>query len=179
MLTMVGRGAEVARVLALIDDAGAAGGAMIVRGDAGIGKSTLLRAAIDHARNRDYLLLSTIGTPAEQHLPFASLHHLLGPALGTAAKLAPPQRAALNHVFGLTAAESPQSPFVVALAALELLAEHAAEGPLLVAVDDAQWLDEASLDVLMFVARRVQNERIVLVLATREPEIGEGAEPNC
>ena len=88
-----------------------------------------------------------------------------------------PQQAALDHVFGLTAAESPPQPFVVALAALELLAEHASDRPLLVAVDDAQWLDEASLDVLLFVARRVQTERIAMVLATREPETIGGADP--
>jgi DNA-binding CsgD family transcriptional regulator len=176
-LRLIGRSAEVAQVLALIDDAETAGGVLVVRGDAGIGKSTLLRAATDHARERGHLLLGTSGTPAEQHLPFAALHHLLGPALSATTLLSVPHRAALNHVFGYASAGSPSPPFVIALAALELLAEHASDRPLLVAVDDAQWLDEASLDVLLFVARRLRTERIVLLLATRESETADGADP--
>ncbi len=176
-LRLIGRSAEVAQVLALIDDAETAGGVLVVRGDAGIGKSTLLRAATDHARERGHLLLGTSGTPAEQHLPFAALHHLLGPALSATTLLSVPHRAALNHVFGYASAGSPSPPVVIALAALELLAEHASDRPLLVAVDDAQWLDEASLDVLLFVARRLRTERIVLLLATRESETADGANP--
>jgi len=128
-------------VLALIDGADSAGGALIVRGDAGIGKTTILRVAADRARDRGHRLLGTIGTPAEQHLPFAALHHLLRPALVGTTELAAQHRAALDHIFGLPSVGPPPAPFVVALAALEVLAEHATHRPLLVAVDDAHWLD--------------------------------------
>src|SRR5439155_11143993 len=111
----------------------------------------------------------------ESGLPFAGLHRLLRPAMSARDGLTPLHRTALHAAFGI-GDEPAGDPFLVALATLELLASIATRTPLAVAADDVQWLDAASRDVLSFVGRRAQRERIVVVLGLRDgydAEIGE------
>jgi DNA-binding CsgD family transcriptional regulator len=156
--------------LALLDErltaAGDRGGALVVRGDAGIGKSALLQAARRSAVDRGLASLVTAGFQAETHVAFAGLHRLLRPVLGSLDRLPGPQRAAIQAAFGLREAVTPDF-FLIALAALDLLSEMAAAAPLLLVIDDAQWLDVATCDVLTFVARRLELEPIVVLFAVR------------
>ena len=101
-------------------------------------------------------------------LPFAGLHQLCSPMLGGVDNLPEPQRDALHVAFGLTSGDAPDR-FLVALATLSLLAEVARKRPLLCLIDDAQWLDAASGQVLGFVARRILGESVLMVFGIREP----------
>jgi len=166
-LALYGRERELDVLEGLIDHAGEQGGALVIRGEAGIGKSALLLHAARHAKDRELHVLATTGVESEAHLSFAGLHHLLQPALAHIDTLPPPQRAAMAAAFGLSEEAAPD-PFLIALAALELLADTAAQSPLLLAIDDAQWLDKPSCEVLAFVARRVELEPIVLLFGVRE-----------
>jgi predicted ATPase len=136
---------------------------LVLAGEPGIGKSTLLAYAAEQAA--DMRLLRAVGVESEVELPFAGLHQLLWPVLDHIARLAPPQAAALRGAFGLEAA--PGDRFLVAVALLTLLAEVAEDRPLLVVVDDVHWLDAASSDALAFASRRLQAERIVMLFAVR------------
>jgi DNA-binding CsgD family transcriptional regulator len=147
------------------------GAALVVRGEAGIGKSALLAGASRRARAGGLRTLSITGTQSETHLPFAGLHQLLRPILSEVADLPDlpdPQRNALLAAFGMRTSPAPPDLFLVALAALELLASVASRAPLLVVVDDAHWLDRSSRDVLTFVARRLEADPIVLLIALRD-----------
>ena len=104
---------------------------------------------------------------SELELPFAALHQLCGPLLGGLAALPQPQQQALRVTFGLATGSAPDR-FLVGLAVLGLLAEAAAPRPLVCLVDDAQWLDDASAQVLGFVARRLLAESVLLLFAVRE-----------
>ena len=141
---------------------------LVVRGEAGIGKTALLRYLADHASDSDFMLARAVGVESEMELPFAGLHQLCGPMLGRLGSLAEPQRRGLSIAFGLTAGDNPDR-FLVALAALGLMAETSEERPLLCVVDDAQWLDQASAQVLGFVGRRLLAESVALVFAARTP----------
>jgi DNA-binding CsgD family transcriptional regulator len=165
--TLYGRSTEARRLRDLLDGAGTAGGALLVRGEAGIGKSALLADLVDTARGRGGRVFSTTGVESEAHLPFAGLHQLLHPALDLVDGLPGPQRAAISTAFGLSAGP-PADIFLIALAALALLGEAATAAPALVAVDDAQWLDLPSAEVLAFVARRVAPEPIAVLVTTRD-----------
>src|SRR5690348_10236886 len=147
---LLGRDAEVALLAALLDGIGTGGGALVLSGEPGIGKSRLLSVAADLARERDYTVLSTTGVQSEAHLPFAGLHQLLRPLRSHAARLPAAQRAVLDAAFGLTSEPAPQR-FRIAMAVLDLLGEVAAEAPLLVLAEDAQWLDRPTMEVLAFV----------------------------
>jgi DNA-binding CsgD family transcriptional regulator len=139
---------------------------LVVRGESGIGKSALLDYAIDSASG--FRVLRADGVESEIELPFAALQQLCAPILTRRERLPSPQYDALGVAFGLRA--GPQTDrFLVALAVLSLLSEVATEQPLLVVVDDAQWLDRASTQALAFVARRLLAEPVALVFATREP----------
>ena len=163
-----GRESELDALNALTDRLGkGGGGALFVRGEAGIGKSTLLARASSSAADRGMLVLTTTGAECEMHLPFAGLHQLLRPLLAHVDQLPGPQREALQAAFGMTDAAAPEF-FLIALATLDLLADAAASSPLLAIVEDAQWLDRPSSDVLAFVARRVSLEPIVVLFAIRE-----------
>src|SRR2546422_987134 len=140
---LVGRDNELRTLDALIDGAPKQGGALVVLGEAGIGKSTLLRAAAQRARDAGLEVLETAGVESEAQLPFAGLHQLLRPVIGAADGLPTAQRSALSSAFGLDDGAAPE-PFLVALAALNLLTEAATQRPVLVAVDDVQWLDQPS-----------------------------------
>ena len=142
------------------------GGVLVVRGEPGVGKTALLEYAID--AGREFRMARTLGVESEMELPYAAAQQLCIPLLDHSEHLPEPQRDALGVAFGLRAGPTP-NPFLVGLAILGLLSEAAEERPLLCVVDDAQWLDRASAQVLAFVARRLLAEKIALVFATREP----------
>jgi DNA-binding CsgD family transcriptional regulator len=139
---------------------------LVLRGEAGIGKTALLDYAVEHAPG--WRMVRATGVQSELEFPFAGLHQLCGSMLEAAERLPGPQRAALRGAFGLEDGNAPDH-FLIALAVLSSLADAAEAQPLACVVDDAQWLDRASRQVLSFVARRLLAERIALVLAIREP----------
>ncbi|HMJ34285.1 MAG TPA: AAA family ATPase [Baekduia sp.] len=165
--TLLGRHDELA-VLDRLVSAVRAGhsGALVVRGEPGIGKSELLRHVIEVA-SPACRVERAAGVESEMELPYAGLHQLCGPLLDRMDRLPGPQRTALEAAFGLSASAAPDR-FFVALAVLGLLSDVAAEQPLVCVVDDAQWLDRASLQTLGFVARRLGVESVALVFAVRE-----------
>jgi DNA-binding CsgD family transcriptional regulator len=165
---LYGRDAERDRIGALLDDARESrSSALVIRGEAGIGKSALL----DDARERaaDMHVLSARGVESESELPFAALHQLLRPALRGVYDLPAPQQQALGGALGLGEGGG-EDRFLISLAVLTLLAEVAEERPVLALVDDAHWLDEPSADALLFVARRLHEEGIALLFSVREDE---------
>ncbi len=139
---------------------------MVVRGEAGIGKTALLEHLVASAS--DLTVERAAGVESEMELAFASLHQLCLPLLDRLERLPGPQRDALRTVFGLAPGPAPDR-FLVGLAVLSLLSEAAEERPLLCVVDDAQWLDQSSALTLAFVARRLLAEPVGLVFAAREP----------
>jgi DNA-binding CsgD family transcriptional regulator len=142
------------------------GGALVVRGEAGVGKSALLEYVAESAAG--IRVARAVGVESEMELAFASLHLLCAPLLDRLEHLPAPQRDALGIAFGLREGGAPDR-FLVGLAVLTLLSEVAEERPLLCVVDDAQWLDRASAQVLAFAARRLLAEPVGLVFAAREP----------
>jgi len=139
---------------------------LVIRGEAGIGKTELMRYC---ARQAAGCRLAQIdGVEAEMELPLAALHQLCAPLLSSLDALPEPQQRALRVAFGLAAEPAPDR-FMLGLAVLSLLAESAAARPLVCLVDDAQWLDDASSQVLGFVGRRLLAEPVGLLLAVREP----------
>jgi DNA-binding CsgD family transcriptional regulator/tetratricopeptide (TPR) repeat protein len=138
---------------------------LVIRGEAGIGKTALMRYCARQASG--CRLVEIAGVESEMELPLAALHQLCGPMLSHLAALPEPQQRALRVAFGLAAGTAPDR-FMVGLAVLSLLAENAAARPLVCLVDDAQWLDEASSQVLGFVGRRLLAEPVVLLFAVRE-----------
>ncbi|MET7402599.1 AAA family ATPase, partial [Dactylosporangium sp. NPDC005572] len=166
-----GRDRELAAVADLLGDARAGrGAALVVRGHAGIGKTMLLAAARCAAVDAGMTVLQTNGAAAESALPFAGLHQLLAPLLGNLDALTPHLQRTLRGAFGLGAAGD--ALFSVGLAVLELLGEHAARTPLLILAEDAHWLDPETLDVLVFVARRLRVEPIAVLMAVRAGHAG-------
>jgi len=141
-------------------------GSLVLRGEAGIGKTALLECAIASAN--DFRVVRTLGIESEMELGFAGLHQLVVPFLSRLERLPAPQHHALASAFGLVAG-GPPDRFQVGLATLTLLADAAAESPLLCVIDDTQWLDRESADVLGFVARRLYADRIAFLFAVREP----------
>ena len=139
---------------------------LVLRGEAGIGKTALLEFVADRATG--CRVARAVGVQAEMELPYAGLQHMCAPLLGGMGTLPVPQLQALRIAFGLQDGEPPDR-FLVALAVLSLLAETAETQPLVCLVEDAQWLDRASAQVLAFVARRLLAERIAMVFAVREP----------
>lgn len=167
---LLGRDAELDGCRALLARAASGnGGSLVVRGEAGVGKSALLQSVVDQSEG--FQVLRTQGIESESPLAYAALHRLLLPLLNDLDQLPDPQAQALRGVFGLGAwsdAESGNERFLVFLAALGLVA-HAAEGaPVLCVVDDAHWLDDASAAALLFIARRVQFEPIFVLFGARE-----------
>ncbi|MDG9672502.1 LuxR family transcriptional regulator [Micromonospora sp. DH14] len=163
---MHGRDRELAAVAGLLDDARAArGAALVVRGHAGIGKTMLLDAARCAAVDAGMTVLQTNGAEAEMALPFAGLHQVLAPLLGKLETLTPRLRRTLRGAFGED--EIRPDLFTVGLAVLELLGDCASRRPLLIIAEDAHWLDPETLNVLVFVARRLTVEPIAAMLAVR------------
>ncbi len=162
-----GRVTERDRLLKLLDQVrGGESAALVVRGEAGIGKTALLDHCAEHASG--FQIARIAGIQSEMELPFAGLHQLCAPMLAEVVSLPDPQQRALQVAFGLTAGDPPDR-FLVALATLSLLAEVALKRPLLCIVDDVQWLDAASSQVFGFVGRRLLGESVLLLLALREP----------
>src|SRR3954451_7079932 len=139
---------------------------LVVRGEAGIGKTALLDYVV--AQASDWRIVRAFGVQSEMELAFAGLHQLCGPMLDRLDGLPGPQQGALREAFGIGDGSAPDR-FLVALAVLSLLADEAEARPLVCVIDDAQWLDRASRQALAFVARRLLAERIALVFAVREP----------
>jgi DNA-binding CsgD family transcriptional regulator len=142
-------------------------GVLVLTGEAGIGKTALLEHVAEMAD--DMRVCSVTGVGSEMDLGFAGLHQLLVPFLGGLEQLPEPQRQALASAFGL-GESAPPDRFLVGLAALTLLTEAAAEQPVLCLIDDAQWLDRVSAEVLAFMARRLLADRVGMVFAVREGE---------
>jgi DNA-binding CsgD family transcriptional regulator len=166
-LFLFGRERELGVIEERLDSISDRGGALLVRGEAGVGKTAILEAAKLRADSRGISLLSATGVPSETNLPFAGLYELLRPVVERSARLPGPQQEALRAAFGL--ADVPAAElFLIALGALDLLSDFAAEHALLVVVDDAQWLDRSTINVLAFIARRLQSEPILLLVASRE-----------
>jgi DNA-binding CsgD family transcriptional regulator len=140
--------------------------ALVIRGEAGIGKTALLRYAARQASG--FQVVQLTGVEAEMELPFAGIHQLYMTMPARLDALPPPQRNALSVALGLVAGEVPDR-FLVGLAVLSLLSAVAEDRPLLCLVEDAQWLDAASGQILGLVARRVRAESVAIVVAVREP----------
>ena len=164
---LLGRIEERSLLTSLLDDVAMRGRALILSGEPGIGKSRLVSECERTARARGMAVLSTTGVQSEAHLPFAGLHQLLRPVRDRASGLRDVQRAALDAAFGLADEAAPEE-FRIAMAVLDLFSDVATDAPLLVVVEDAHWLDRPTADVLAFVARRIESDPIVVLVAIRE-----------
>ncbi|MGN6753811.1 MAG: ATP-binding protein [Intrasporangium sp.] len=165
---LTGRDRERAAIARLLEAARAGnGGAVVVRGVAGSGKSTLLAETV--ADLAGVTVLRTSGVESESPLAFAALQRLLWPLRVGLDALPAPQQAALRAALGEVSGDGDR--FLTFLGTLSLLADAAEGAPVLVVVDDAQWLDDASAAALLFVARRLQTERVAMLLAAREGDV--------
>jgi DNA-binding CsgD family transcriptional regulator len=166
-VTLSGRGQECGVLDGLLADVRAGRSrALVARGEPGIGKTALLDYAAGTARG--FRVARAEGVESEMELPFAALQQLCARMLDRLGELPGPQRGALGVAFGLRAGSAPDR-FLVGLAVLGLLSDTAAGQPLLCLVDDAQWLDQVSAQVLAFVARRLDAESVAMVFGTRDP----------
>ncbi len=164
---LYGRPAEQAMIDGLLADARARrSGALVVRGEPGIGKTALLGYAARAADQSNIRVIRGAGAELEAGLPFAGLHLLLRPVLDRRFALPQPQQDALSAALGLKGGPRCDR-FLVGLAVLSLLAELAGDGPLVCLADDAHWLDRASVGTLLFAARRLGAEGIVIIFAAR------------
>ena len=162
-----GRRDECAVLDRLLEGArGGRSGVLVLKGEAGVGKTALLEHAVGSAS--DMRGIRAAGVQSEMELAFAALHQLCMPLLEWLERLPGPQRDALATTFGLSEGAVPDR-FFVGLATLGLLSEAAEERPLVCVVDDAQWLDRASAQVLAFVGRRLGAEPVVMLFGVREP----------
>ena len=163
--TLLGRRSECEALDRLLTDVvSGTSRVTVLRGDAGIGKSELL-GYLSH-RVAGWRVANAVGVESEMELAYSGLHQLCAPMLDHLDRLPTPQRDALASVFGLGVGVVPDR-FLVGLATLSLLADAAEQQPLVCIVDDAQWLDQASAQILAFVGRRLLAERIALVCAAR------------
>ena len=164
---LIGREGELARLSSLVDGIGGGGGALVVRGDAGVGKSALLAAASARASGEGVRVFRTAGVASEMRLPFAGLHELLLPFLDRLDGVPEFQRHALEMALGLAPREAVPDVYLIGFATLGLVAEVATDGPVLFVVEDAQWIDRSSGMVLGFVARRLEVEPVLMWFAVR------------
>jgi len=169
-MVLVDRLTETGAMQSLLDEVReGSSGVLVLRGQVGIGKTALLREMTLRAANAGMRVAQAAGVQAETEFDFAGLHQLLLPFAGGLPGLPDPQRAALGTVFGLASGQAPDR-FLVGLAALTLLTDAAEEQPVLCVIDDAQWLDRSSLDLLAFVARRLLADRVGMVFGVRAGE---------
>ncbi len=162
---LVGRARERQAIEALLDGVrGGKSAVLVLRGDAGVGKTALLDHAVERAT--EFRISTTSGVESEVELPFAALHQLCALQIGQLDRLAEPHRQALRVAFGLSSGPPPDR-FSIALAVLALVADVGSEQPGLCIVDDAQWLDRASAQILALVARRLGAESVALAFAAR------------
>ena len=166
-MELVGRHRECAVLDRLIEAVRAGESrALVVSGEAGVGKTALLDYLAGQAS--ECRVERAVGVQSEMELPFAALHQLCAPMLDKLRGLPAPQRDALEIAFGMSSGSAPDR-FLVGLALLSLLSEVAEEQPLVCVVDDEQWLDRASAQVLGFAARRLDAESVGLIFAARVP----------
>jgi len=165
--SLSGRDAEVAILDQLVTRIPDRGGALVLRGDPGIGKTALLSVASAAATAKGISVSHTAGTQSEAGLAFAGLQQLLRPVIDGIDRLPEPQRCALAAALGVSGALAPD-PFLIALAALNLLAYAAESRPLLLIADQAEWLDPPTAKALAFIARRLDAEPIAILLAGRD-----------
>jgi DNA-binding CsgD family transcriptional regulator len=164
--TLIDRQRELAEITRMLDLVSVRGQALLLHGDPGSGKSRLLRETEQLARERGMCALTTRGIRSELAVAFSGLQRLLRPVMGSHGGLTSAQRQALSSAF--SGRGSTPGLFHVALAALNLLAECGAQRPLVVLIDDAHWLDSPTKDVLTLIARRLESEPIILILACQE-----------
>lgn len=167
---LTGRREELNRLRSVVDDVGRSGRAVLISGEAGVGKTTLADIAADHARACGFAVLRSVGVEGERSIGFSGLHQLLQPLLHQLESLPPRQQATLKTVFGLDETElvaPAPGQLLVNTATLGLLEEASADQPLLLVVEDVQWLDRSSADVMSFLARRLQQARIILLATLR------------
>ncbi|MGK9462979.1 helix-turn-helix transcriptional regulator [Streptomyces sp. G6] len=166
-LTVVGRETETAEIMRRVATDRCHGEVLILTGEPGAGKSVLLDFAADRARREGGRVLRAVGSESEAHLGFAGLHQMLRSVLGELDSLPPRQHSALRAALGLGERTEAPDRMLVGLAVLTLVSDLAEPAPLLVVIDDAQWIDRASLDVLSFVARRMDSEPVTLLVGVR------------
>lgn len=171
---MIGRTAELGEMIDLASTVARQGRALVVEGEAGIGKTTLLDAVGEALAGNDFTVLSCAGVQCQRNVGYAAVHELVHPILGHADALPLHQRAALLAAFGLAEHAVPD-PLLIGVAMLGLIEEAASHRPLLLIVDDAQWLDGSSLHVLTFVGRRLMGSPVMLLCAARPRLDGEPA----
>ncbi len=164
---LLGREAEVEVLTELLSGVDGSGSALVLRGDPGIGKSRLLSEAVAVARRREISVLATTGVQSEAQLAFGGLQQLLRPLRAQATNLPATHRTVLDAALGL-GDDQPPERFRIAMAALDLLSEAATDRPLLLVAEDAHWLDQPTVDVLGFIARRLDSDPIILLAAARE-----------
>lgn len=165
--TLVGREEQLEFLVAALNGARSHGRAIALVGDPGVGKSALQSKVAEHARSLGFTVLMARGSPSETHLPYASLHQVLRPVLSRAERLPRRLRDALLGCFAMNDSVE-ANPFHTVLAVLELVADAAQQAPLLVCLDDVQWMDQSSLEALAFVARRIAGEQVVVLGAARQ-----------
>ncbi|RZU65120.1 regulatory LuxR family protein [Microterricola gilva] len=163
---LVGRQSELVRFGALCAQTGAGGSVLLIEGDPGVGKTALVDEYELIARERGMRVLRTSGTPDESAAPFSGLHLLLHPLRAQIPGLPEPQRDALEVAFGARSGETPTT-FLAGVATLTLLSDASREHPLLVIGEDLHWLDPASRQTLLMVARRVSSDPVIVVMTTR------------
>jgi DNA-binding CsgD family transcriptional regulator len=167
LAVLLGRDPERAALEGLLEDVrGGRSGVLVLYGEPGVGKTALLDCSIESAAGLRIAQVS--GVESEMELAYAALHQLCAPMLDELDRLPVPQRTALAVAFGLRDGDAPDR-FLVGLAVLSLLSAVAEQRPLLCVIDDAQWLDRASSQVLAFVARRLLAEPVGMLAAAREP----------
>jgi len=165
---LYGRADELANLERLVEAARTGqAGAVLLRGEPGVGKSALLEAITGRAD--DFRVLKTQGVESEAEFAFGNLHELIQPALSRIHRLPSGQASAMKIAFGMEEGAVTE-PFLISVGSLSLIAELSEETPVLCLIDDVHWLDRASATALSFVARRLQAERVAIVFAVREEE---------
>ncbi|WP_158711409.1 AAA family ATPase [Streptomyces xylophagus] len=163
---LIGREREIAVLEELLDRTPSSGAVLLMVGDPGIGKSSLLGEVESRGRERGFRILRLGGVECEAAFPFAGLHQLVGPVLDQVPLLPRPEREALSAVFGLVEGPPPE-PFLIDLAVVDLLAGVAADRPVLILADDVQWLDPQSHEALTLVGRRVAAPVVIVAVMRR------------
>ncbi len=163
---LFGREQELGTLAEHLDDVASRGRTIGLVGPPGAGKSALQTAVVRQAEERGFTVLSAQGSEAESHLPYASLHLLLRPLLTRVDRLPVRQREALLAGFGMNEMVA-GDPFLTSLAVLELIADSAARAPVLLSVDDLHWLDQPSMEALVFLARRIAGEQVIMLWSAR------------
>jgi len=177
-LAIVGREAELDVVRRFLT-AGSGTRALLLHGEAGIGKSTIWQQALTDAEGSGFRVISSRPTEAEARLPFSGLVDLFGDVLDEIQPdLPPPQRLALDvALLRTTVEDQPPEPLAISLAVLGLVREAAARAPLAIGIDDVPWLDHSSASVLEFVLRRLDVEPVAVLTGQRTGADGSGMPP--